>query len=799
MRALLVSTVLAAAPFAVLPQMAAAQVARPSEIAFNLPAQPLSQALLQFSRVAGVELFLNADLVRGKSSPAVVGSMSREQAMARLLAGSGLTYRFTNNSVSIQAPARGGAVDSGGGILLDTVDVQGAQQTALGPVDGYVALVSMAGTKTDTPLVDVPQSISVVTADQIQDQGAQNLVQALRYTPGVFVEPNGESAHYDDMRIRGFDPLKYLDGMPLPLLQFYGSPRIEVYGLERVEVIKGPASALYGESSPGGLINMISKRPTAETIREIELQTGSFDRIQGAFDVGGAVNDSKTLLVRLTGLARDAGTQVNDTKDERLFLAPSFTLKASEDTTLTVLAQYGRDEGTYPQAFLPAQGTLFPNPYGRLPRSTYLGDPAFDNYSREQWMVGYEFNHRFNDVWSFEQKARYAHVTADVSATRSEGVQSNLFMVDRSAFIMGADAGTFTMTNLARAEFATGALRHEMLFGLDYLRTSGDFNMKVALAPAVNMYAPPVSVPIGPFFNRTDNSQTQTAWGVYVQDQISFDRFILTVSGRQDWASMDTTDWLAETSSSQNDSDFTYRAGLTYKFDNGIAPYISYATSFQPVMGFDADGNGLKPTTGDQIEAGVKYQPPGMDALFTAAVFQIHQDNVVTTDPVTFISSQIGKVEVKGLELEAKGKLNANWEFTAGYSYVDSETTESSNPYEVGRPAPYTPENQGSVWIKYNFTQPQLAGLSVAGGVRYVGSTYSEISSVDPIKVPGYSLVDAAVYYDFGALSTQLQGAKFALNVSNLFDKYYLTYCYGAPYCALGSGRTVLATLSYKW
>lgn len=670
-----------------------------------------------------------------------------------------------------------------------------------GPVQGYVASQSLTGTKTDTPILETPQSISVVTQDQITDQAAQTLNQALRYTPGVFVEPNGVSSRYDETRVRGFTPVQYLDGLVLPYNQFWATSRIEPYGLERIEVLKGPASVLYGQNSPGGLMNMVSKRPTAEPLREVELQTGSLDRLQGAFDLSGPANQEKTLFYRLTGLMLDSDTAVDFTKDKRLYIAPAFTWRPNIDTTLTVLAHYGEDKGSYPHQYLPAQGTLYFNPNGRIPQSRFAGEPGFDSFDRRQYALGYAFEHHLSDVWTVRQNLRYAAADVYLNALRSEGLLPDLTTLMRSAFNIQADVGTFTVDNQAQADFDTGVFRHKLLVGLDYMKTAGDVDIKFAFpAPSINIFNPVYgqAIPaLGPFQkNSTDASQL----GLYVQDQIRFGRWLLTLGGRYDWADNEVNNLLANTVAARDDKAHTERAGLSYIFDNGVAPYVSYSTSFQPVTDqVDAAGNPFKPTTGTQYEAGIKYQPPGTKSLFTLAAFDITQQNVVTSDPATFTATQTGEIRVRGFEAEARTSLSESLDLIAGYTYLDSETTQSTNPYEVGRVVPLTPRHQASVWGLHTFRHGPLNGFALGGGVRYVGETYSETQSPDPVLVPSYTLVDAVAQYDLGVLDPSLKGARLAVNVKNIFDKYHVTFCYGLAYCSLGAGRTVLATLSYRW
>lgn len=726
-------------------------------------------------------------------------------------------------SVSLLAMTAHNAHAQQSATQLDTITVQGgepapaataapeeapapaAAESAWGPVDGLVATRSATGTKTDTPILTTPQSVSVVTADQVEQQGAQSVSEALAYTPGLFVQPQGESSRFDETRIRGFQAVQYLDGLRLPFNQFWSQPSIDPYGLERIEVLKGPSSSLYGYNAPGGLINMVSKRPTKEKFGEVVFETGTNSLLQGGFDLGGAVKENERFQYRLTGLLRDSETEVDFTKDDRFFIAPALTWTPTADTSITFLSNYGKDEGNYPQQYLPAQGTLLPNPNGRIPRSRFAGEPGFDDFEREQWWVGYALDHRVNDVWSVRQNLRYMHVDLDMDSMRGEGlVPGSLTTVNRTAFYSQAASGLFAVDNQAQANFGTGPLEHTLLLGLDYQREAGDLKFEFSAAPALNIYNPvygmAVPPPQGVFQN---NEQTLTQTGVYLQDQIEHGRWNLILSGRYDWAETDTFNLVTSTRTVQKDEDFTGRAGLSYLFDNGIAPYVAYATSFQPQSGTDALGNTFSATTGTQMEAGVKYQPPGTNALLTLSLFDIEQEDYVTFDPATFLGVQSGVVEVRGFEAEYKGDLTRNLEAIFSYAYLDSAITKSVDPDEIGRPFPMAPEHQASAWLYYTFGEGRLDGISVGGGVRYVGENFSEVSTDTPFLVEDYTLFDATVRYDLGKANPDLEGVELAVNATNLFNEYYLTYCsnsdFGNTYCSLGAGRTVTASVTKRW
>jgi len=677
-------------------------------------------------------------------------------------------------------------------------------QRAIGPVVGYLANQSATATKTDTPVLTTPQSISIVPKDQIVDQGAQNVTEALRYTPGVTIASFGANAFFDSFKLRGFDAPRYLDGLRLPNdTTTFAIPRIETYGLERIEVLKGPSAGLYGQSEPGGLLNMISKRPTATPQNEIVGSFGPFERFQGAFDIGGPIDKKGEFLYRIVGLGRDSNSQTDFVQDNKLFIAPSFTWRPTMDTTFTILSNYQKADNKGYQQYIPGQVSFLPNPNGHVPYSRYLGVPGSDGYRLEQFAIGYAFEHSFNNNLQFRQNLRYTDVSNDLASVRTEGMVTDR-LVARTYNYVKANANNLALDNQLQADFATGPLLHKVLLGADYfdLRAFTDYR-STGIAP-IDAYSPvyntvpPSFASLAPFILR-DDKQSQV--GLYAQDQIKLDRWTLTLTGRQDWASTGFTSrafFPQAGTYSRDDAAQTGRVGLNYLFDIGLSPYVNYSTSFTPNLGADLAGNSFKPTTGEGAEAGVKFKPNGSNFMVTAAVFDIRQNDVLTPNPVNpLFSVQTDAVRVRGFELELRGNLTREFEIVGGYTHLDPRVTTSIAGY-AGKHMINTALDQASLWGKYTWHDGPLAGLGLGAGVRYVGDTYGD--NFNTFVVPSYTVVDAAVSYDFSYLRPDLKGLKAQINVTNLFDKHYVASCFtGLPYCGFGNARTVLGTLKYNW
>ncbi|MDQ8728693.1 TonB-dependent siderophore receptor [Bradyrhizobium sp. LHD-71] len=682
----------------------------------------------------------------------------------------------------------------------------GAPERATGPVNGYVASQSATGTKTDTPILETPQAISVVTRDQMVAQQTQNIGEALYYTPGVSLDLYSATTFFDAIKVRGFDAPRYLDGLRLPLdpgTQF-AYPRVEPYGLERLEVLRGPSSGLYGQTEPGGLINMVSKRPLWYPHYEVEGTFGSFERFQGAFDVGGPIDKNREFLYRVVGLGRLSDSQQDFVTDNKIFIAPSFTWAPTANTTFTLLSHYQKIDNDGMQQYVPGgvAGLTF-NPFGRIPYSRYLGEPSVDGFKLEQGAVGYAFDHRFNNFLQFRQNFRYTDVTNDLTGVRSEGL-TDFRNVQRSINYVSSSARNIALDNQLQADFATGPFVHKVLAGLDYINSDNRSDYRTSAIASIDAFAPVYGASLPPAdtlvpFIKVHTKQEQL--GIYLQDQIKFDRFTLSLTGRQDWADAETvsTGMFPQPGVfPQNDRATTGRVGINYLFDFGLAPYASYTTSFQPVANVDLAGNVFKPTTGEGKEIGVKFKPFGMNLLLTAAVFEIVQQNVLTPDPINpFFSVQTGEAKVRGFEFEVRGNVTRELEIVGGYSNLDPKVT-SANDGTVGNYLPGVALQQASLWAKYTWYDGPLAGLGLGAGVRYVGENYGD--TFNTIRIPSYTLFDASISYDFRYMRPDLKGWSVQVNATNLGDRYYVASCAtGLAYCGLGASRRVLGTLRYAW
>ncbi|MGJ7541359.1 TonB-dependent siderophore receptor [Variovorax sp. LT1R16] len=755
----------------------AASAASGAVIGFAIPAQPLDQALNQLARQAGLQLLAPPALLNGLRSRAIQADLSVGAATSQLLRGSGLVGRVTGNTLVIERAAQ----VSDTTLPTVTVSASAESENAIGPVPGYVARRSQTATKTDTPLLEVPQSVSVIGREEMDARGVQDIMEAVRYTPGVTVSNWGfDPRGIEWILMRGFDATAgiagYRDGLVLPAYSV-----TEPYGVERVEVLRGPSSVVFGQGDAGGIINRVSKMPSNTPVREVEVKYGNFQRKQLAFDLGGVASD--TVSYRLVGVGLDTHSQMHygdgtPFANKRTYLAPSLRWQPSADTSFTLLGEFLDNKASDDVFYV----------MDNAGRNTGIvrGDPKFSRIRNRQESLGYLFEHHVNDNWTVRHNLRYASARIDKHILRHALLSDN-YTLTRSARSFPEWFGQWTSDAQLQGRVRTGIAEHTLLFGFDATRiryTSREFS---GPAPGLDLRNPinllPVQEPLTPESNYTQITQQL---GIYAQDQIKIDdRWVLTFSGRQDRVESETADHINSARKGQTDSKFSGRAGLSYLIGNGWAPYVSYATSFMPTSGVDAHGDPLQPTRGKQVEAGIKYQPEGSRTSFTAAIFDLRKSNVVTYDQNTFEARQIGRIRSRGLELEAKAELARDLNFTASYTVLDMKVLESANTSELGKMPIQVPRQSASLWLDYTMNN----GFGFGGGVRYVGKRWNDVTNTS--AEGGVALLDATVHYKTGPW-------RFALTATNLANrKYTASRAYNNYYS--GNERTLVASAKYQF
>jgi iron complex outermembrane recepter protein len=780
------------APAALAQQPVSQEAATQRRASFNIAPQPLSSALVAFSQATQMQLFFNANLARGKNSPGARGPLTNSEAVRKILAGSGLTYRISGGTVTIVdqgAAVITGSTSADGSIALEQINISG--ENAWGPVQGYVAKRSASGTKTDTPLIETPQSVSIVTADQIKTTKPASMADALSYTPGIVSQSPAFSRMVDDFMVRGFnvatgDLGMLRDGMKLQTNVYDGAQ--EPYGLERVEVLRGASSMLYGQLGPGGVVNAISKRPTAEPLHEVNVEYGSYDRKQVSADFGGPLTEDGAWSYRLTGLLRDADNWVDDVPDDRRYIAPALKWSPDDATSLTLLGSYQQIR----TRFAP------PLPYDvvrseRIPRDMFVGQHGYDRYDSDMFTLGYLFEHEFDNGLKLRNNARYFRADVQWDYLTVTGLSGDTLR--RGLWNRTEKSTGFTTDTSLQYEFDTGPAEHTVLGGIDYYRGTYESHRFAGAVGPLDLSDPVYdATPIVNFASDRGWYQSSKQIGVYLQDQIKIDKWVLLLGGRYDWSDSGVTSYRSGVVSNRKDEAFTGRAGLVYLFDNGLAPYASVSQSFAPTTGPDGLYGMFEPSKGTQYEVGLRYQPPGSNFLLSAAIYDLTQTNVVTSADGGITFEQIGEVRSRGFELEAKAEFG-NLNLIGSYAYTDARSVKGSQTIPAGERVALVPYHTVSLWADYALDDVGLKGAKIGAGARYLSS--ANVPDFDK-DVPGRVLVDAMVSYDFGAIDKKYEGTTLSVNARNLFDKKYYT-CVDSGGCRYGEPLTVTASLGYRW
>lgn len=712
----------------------------------------------------------------------------------------------------------------------ETVVVLGQQleDSSVGPDFSYVGLSSRTATKTDVAIGETPRAISIVTREQMDDRASISVADALQYTPSIQANYFGEDNKQDWFVIRGFKQANsglYQDGTRLYSSGFY-SWQIDPFGLERVEILRGPGSALYGQTPPGGVINVVSKRPQFDGgSGQFAIEYGTDDRKQISLDVNSEVNEK--MAFRLQALGRKNGSRVDGVEAERIFIAPSLAYKFTDDTKLTLLTSYQKDDSDPYLQFLPMEGTLTSNPNGKISDSTAVGNTDWETFEREQLSVGYEFEHHFNDSTYFMQNTRYSKMDINLRQMYSLGYATDyglgVYDPTNSKVLRGAstEEGTsdaFNIDNRVVHTFKTGVVEHTLLAGIDY--QSIDIDSKdyasdpfvadgnssiivpaggtfVSIAnPLFDVFNPSYSnnvTLLDSNFSVVDESDRQTTktknnqLGLYLQDQMMIaDKWAVQIGVRYDDSQNKTHNTTTGAKTKVDNEEWTTNFGVAYLMDSGFTPYASYAQSFDPIIQLDANGDPAKPERGEQYELGLKYQPRSFDGYFNIAAFEVSKENLARQ--VAGQLTQIGEVRNRGLELEAVANVTEALTLIGNVSFIDSEITADSTSSNVGNTPSQIADQLASAWANYRFLNGPLDGLTIGAGARYVGDSYADNTETN--VVPSYTLFDATLSY-------RIEDYKFQVAAKNLADKEYVATC--DYYCFYGDRRNVIASVTYDW
>ncbi|MBS0986588.1 TonB-dependent siderophore receptor [Acetobacter thailandicus] len=691
-----------------------------------------------------------------------------------------------------------------------------------------------SATKTRTPIIESPQTISIVNREEIELRASPSIADALSYTAGVQAEPSGIDSRVDEVSVRGFGAggfssnNNFVDGLRLPSGGQWTRTSFDPFALQQIEVLKGPSGALYGQTAPGGVVNLVTKRPTAKSEGEFFLQGTGFTDLsnwqgQASGDLSGRLNKSGSLLGRAVAMAKYGDTQVNGVQLGRYYFSPSMTWRYAPKSSWTVLAQYQRDQGGSTYQFLPATGTLYASKGRHIKNNANLGEPHWNTFDRNQALVGSFLEHHFNRFFTLRNNTRYTYIDTLYRATVLSGDTLSKCPATIAGCIPGETIARRAVEGRGRSQgvttdlqleghMTTGPVRHLLLAGTDYFYTnwnhSRDLVQSSLVLPVLNIFDPSSrgsSGFAGALSPQVYTSTVSQQNGIYFQDQLKAGRLRVTVGGRQDWARDNTLNVLKQTRYITNSSAFTWRAGGVYLFDNGLVPYFSYAQSFQPQVSDPSTsltGEPFKPTTGDQYEAGLRYQY-GKSIYITFGGYQITQKNTTTPNAAGVMCGtstclvQTGKARVRGLELE--GRANLPWDMAVIFTGTrsDARIRKSNTASEIGNYMPQGPKWMASLFVDQRVRHGLLKGTGLGGGVRYTGHSYGD--TANKLSIPGYTLFDMFLRYDFGEAHPRYQGLTFSLNMRNIANKRFVATCTAVAACYYGQGRSLTARLEYRW
>lgn len=786
----------------------------------------LSDALVTIAKQAGTQISFTGAMVAGKQTSAFSGQMSTQAAVARALAGTGLSFTASNDGKIITILQK-----NGGAIHLAPIRVggQNVHEDPTGPGVGYVATSTMSGTKTDTAITDIPNSIYIVTKQLMVDQQPQNVAEALRYVPGVYAEGGGTTGNGaaqanggGTIVQRGFTSSQFIDG-----LMAHSAAAGETSFLDRIEVVNGPASVMYGQVTPGGMIGMTLKKPTNTPLHQVSVGFGNWGRYEATVDVSDKITKSGNVRYRIAAIGVTQGTQTDHVDYHRVGVLPSITWDIDRNTNLTLLGSYIYTPGDGLGAYYPALGTLVSNGEGRIARHTFLGTPNWNTSGEKDAMFEYQFNHKFNKFINFNQTFRWEKS----QRTSKTSYFDYMYSKDEIAIQPWNQWSGSTQAALDTrllGKFKTGPVQHTWVVGSDFRQynyTLGD-DFDFASEPIVNVYNPQPNYK--PCFNANSadcylvqgkNNYGYFQEGVYFQDQIKWRGLSVILGGREDWVNYSAHSStiypgknITKDTAPQPQAAFTWRAGVVYNSDIGLSPYFSYSTSFIPQTGTNWLGQPFSPLTGKQMEAGLKYKVPGKDILITGSAFHILENHYLISDLAHNSSEDAGTVKSQGFEISANANITRNIKVVGSYTYEDVRYANSNltarkyDPVamsyvgtaisESGKFVQMVPRNMFNAFVDYTFKSSYMNGFGINGGIRYIGFTYS--TAVESYKVPAFMLFDIGAHYDFGVSIPQLKGLKAQLAISNLTNKYYVTSCQSYQ-CELGQGRKVYGSITYSW
>ena len=636
----------------------------------------------------------------------------------------------------------------------------------IGPTPGYGATRAVSATRTPTRQIDVPQVVTVAPREVISDLAATRVDRVFNYLPGIAQQNNFGGLSLFSYAIRGVTTSEiYKNGFPL---NRGTPPPPDAQNIERIEVLKGPGAGLVGRSDPGGLVNLITKQPTAQRFVEMGTQIDSFGLTRGTVDAGGALNEDGTVLYRFNLAAQGAGSFRDFVNSDRLLVAPVISWQVTPDTRVTVETEFVKNRIVFDRGVIAINKQL-----GFLPISRFLGEPGQSTYQTNNTLQ-VRVDHRFDDAWQM-RLATYLNtgdLAGESAEVRSLAADNRTVARDRNVRDYRWDVAIGQAELLGR--FDTAGIGHTVLLGLDRESTDSRtqyFRSNFRTSPfALDIYAPVYGQALPPITIPRNNLERVTNTGLYAQDEIVLTpEWRALVGMRVDIFEQSFRERAPRSQVDQSRVAASPRAGLVYRPIPEFTLYTNVGTSFRPNIGPDAAavtrGTPLAPETGLGYEVGVKSELFDGNLLLTAAAFRVERENVLTPDPNNSgFSIAAGAVRSQGFEVTAQGQLTPELKVLAGYVFADAVVTKD-NVLPVGAPLINVPRHSGSLLAVYEPQGGDWKGLGVGGGVRGVGERAGDAAG-SGFVLPAYVAVDALAYYRF-------DNVRLALNVENIFDTQY--------------------------
>ena len=657
--------------------------------------------------------------------------------------------------------------------------------------EGFAAREAPGVTRSDLPLRDIPASVKVIPRAVIDEQQALRLDQAVRNASGVIFTDGGEGTNFSS---RGFGITTFRDGWRRTEFTEGDLNRAEqdTYNVERIEVLKGPASALFGRSNSGGLINIVTKRPLASPVAQVNLTAGSFDLRRATVDIGNALAPDSGVAVRLNAGYEESNSFRDLVESRRELFAPSLSWRLDRTTTVTVFGEYASVRQT-PDVGLPRQGNeILPG----LPFSRFLGEPSTDRDDSEVRDARLLVEKEAGD-WSFKAALRKGAIENASFFTRGAALRADGRTLDRAIIDSGFKSEDTMLQLEALGKLQFWSLAHRVTLGVDAgtRETTSLFNS--ARANEIDIFDPVYGrtgpAPTATFF-RFSQRLKQDLSGAFAHDTISLgERWKVALGLRLDRFKQAPSTGNPGALPTREYSRTSPRAGLVYQPQPYLSWYVAYDKSFQVPNGFPLQFGGapLEPQRATLQEAGLKTEWLGGRLISTAAVYRIDRTNVGTRDLQNpGFQVAIGEQRSEGFELDVSGEVAPGWKLIAGYGYTDAEIVRD-NAVAPGKMPPGVPRHAASLWTSYEFQGGDFKGLGVGAGAYYLSERQGDANNT--FQVPSYTRIDATVFYKLNRALT----ARF--NVYNLTDRELLLNPTRAPFFMPDAPRRYLATLEWKF